>query len=51
MMQKGMAMAIIPVVFDDRQIRRALHDGEWWFEVEDVCGMLMDRMAGAAGGR
>ena len=42
MMQKGMDMAIIPVVFDDRQIRRALHDGEWYFAVVDVVAALTD---------
>jgi prophage antirepressor-like protein len=24
------------VVFQDKQIRRTLHNGEWWFSVSDV---------------
>jgi hypothetical protein len=28
------------VVFNDKQIRRVLHNGEWWFSVVDVCGAL-----------
>lgn len=30
----------------DRRIRRKQHEGEWWFAVEDVCGMLMDNPKG-----
>lgn len=29
-------------LFDEMKIRRTLHNGEWWFAVEDVCGTLMD---------
>ncbi len=29
-------------IFQDRQIRKALHDGEWWFVVVDVVGALTD---------
>jgi len=28
------------VVFQDKQIRRTLHNGEWWFSVVDVCHAL-----------
>ena len=30
------------VVFKDKQIRRTLHNDEWWFSVVDVCGALTD---------
>jgi len=30
------------VVFNDKQIRRTLHNNEWWFSVVDVCGALTD---------
>jgi hypothetical protein len=30
------------VVFKDKQIRRTLHDGEWWFSVADVVEALTD---------
>jgi len=30
------------VVFKDKQIRRTLHSGEWWFVVEDVVLALID---------
>jgi hypothetical protein len=30
------------VVFQDKEIRRTLHNGEWWFSVVDVCGVLTD---------
>lgn len=42
MVRKGEGMTIIPVGFDDRQIRRVLHDGEWWFAVVDVVAALTD---------
>jgi prophage antirepressor-like protein len=42
MVRKGEDMVIISVVFDDRQIRRALHDGEWYFAVVDVVAALTD---------
>jgi hypothetical protein len=28
------------VVFQSKEIRRTLHNGEWWFSVVDVCGAL-----------
>jgi hypothetical protein len=28
------------VVFQDKGIRRIIHDGEWWFSVVDICGVL-----------
>ncbi len=31
------------VVFQDKEIRRILHKGEWWFSVVDVCGVLTAR--------
>jgi hypothetical protein len=33
-------MEIKLVVFQDKEIRRILHKGEWWFSVVDVCGVL-----------
>ena len=30
------------VVFQDKEIRKALHNGEWWFVVEDVVFALTD---------
>jgi prophage antirepressor-like protein len=30
------------VVFKDKQIRRTMHNGEWWFVVEDVVLALID---------
>jgi len=29
-------------VFKGRQVRRVLHEGEWWFSVVDVAGALTD---------
>jgi DNA-damage-inducible protein D len=29
-------------IFQDRQIRKTLHDGEWWFVVVDVVAALTD---------
>lgn len=29
-------------VFKGREIRRRLHNNEWWFSVVDVCGVLTD---------
>ncbi|MBU1405481.1 MAG: hypothetical protein KKE83_03020 [Proteobacteria bacterium] len=29
-------------LLDGMKIRRTVHNGEWWFAVEDVCGALMD---------
>ncbi|MDD2337305.1 MAG: Bro-N domain-containing protein [Geobacteraceae bacterium] len=30
------------VVFQNKEIRRILHYGEWWFSVVDVCGVLTE---------
>lgn len=30
------------VVFEDKQVRRVLHNGEWWFVVKDVVEILTD---------
>lgn len=30
------------IVFQERGIRRAWHDGEWWFSVVDVCAVLTE---------
>ncbi|MBI4141783.1 Bro-N domain-containing protein [Candidatus Woesearchaeota archaeon] len=30
------------VVFEDKKIRRAWHNDEWWFSVVDVVGVLSD---------
>jgi prophage antirepressor-like protein len=30
------------VVFKGKQIRRALHDNQWWFVVEDIVQALID---------
>jgi len=27
-------------VFKGKEIRRTLHNDEWWFSVVDVCGVL-----------
>ena len=35
-------------LLDEMEIRRTLHHGEWWFAVEDVCGVLMDSPDGGA---
>lgn len=34
------------IIFKDKEIRRTLHNGEWMFAVEDICGALMDRPNG-----
>ena len=35
-------------IFKGKEIRRTLHNDEWWFSVVDVCGTLADsRDAGA----
>lgn len=31
-----------PVVFQEKAIRRAWNNDEWWFSVVDVCGVLTD---------
>jgi len=28
------------VVFKNKEIRRTLHNNEWWFSIVDVCGAL-----------
>jgi len=28
------------IVFQDKEIRRILHNGEWWFSVVDICSVL-----------
>jgi len=33
-------MATKLAVFQSKEIRRTLHNGEWWFSVVDVCGAL-----------
>lgn len=35
-------------LLDEMKIRRTLHNDEWWFAVEDVCGALMDSPDGGA---
>ncbi len=30
------------VVFKNKEIRRTLHNNEWWFSIADVCGALTD---------
>jgi len=30
------------IVFQNKQIRRTLNNGEWWFSVVDVCGVLTE---------
>jgi len=30
------------VVFKDKQIRRTMHNGEWWFSIVDVCSVLTE---------
>ena len=43
MTQKKMAVQTAPiVVFKGRQVRRILHNGEWWFSVVDVVATLTD---------
>jgi len=37
------------VVFKDKQIRRTLHNNEWWFSVVDVCDSLTDSADDGAG--
>jgi len=35
-------------LLDEMKIRRTLHNNEWWFAVEEACGMLMDSPDGGA---
>jgi len=30
------------VVFQNKEIRRTLHNGEWWFSITDVIGVLVE---------
>ena len=39
---EGIDMEIKPAVFKNKEIRRTLHNNEWWFSVVDVCGALTD---------
>jgi hypothetical protein len=36
------------VVFQNKEIRRTLHNGEWCFSVVDVCGVLTDSLDAGA---
>lgn len=36
------------VVFKGKEIRRVLHNNEWWFSVVDVCGVLTDSLDAGA---
>mgnify|MGYP005843258927 CR=1 FL=1 len=44
----GDDMETIPVILENKKIRRKRHNGEWWFAVEDVCAMLMEGPDGGA---
>ncbi len=35
-------METIPAIFDSKDIRKTLHNGEWWFAVSDVVKALTD---------
>jgi len=35
-----MSMDAKLIVFQDKEIRRILHNGEWWFSVVDICSVL-----------
>jgi len=39
---KMRSMKIKLVVFQNKEIRRILHNDEWWFSVVDVCGVLTE---------
>jgi DNA-damage-inducible protein D len=43
-MDKAIAVDAVTTiaVFKGRQVRRVLHEGEWWFSVVDVVGALTD---------
>lgn len=38
-------MEVLPVVFEDRKVRRVLHDGEWYFAVADVVTALTENQS------
>lgn len=40
--EKTNEQAIHTAVFQEKTIRRAWHNEEWWFSVVDVCGVLTD---------
>ena len=35
-------------VFEGKQIRKTIHNDEWWFSVVDVCGVLTDSLDAGA---
>ncbi|MDY0191319.1 MAG: Bro-N domain-containing protein [Desulfuromonas sp.] len=35
-------------IFKGKEIRRIIHDGEWWFSVVDICGALTDSVDSGA---
>ncbi|MFH0892486.1 MAG: Bro-N domain-containing protein [Candidatus Falkowbacteria bacterium] len=35
-------------IFKGKKIRKVFHDGEWWFSVVDVCGVLTDSVDAGA---
>ncbi len=40
-------MKTIPTIIDNKEIRRTLHNGEWWFAVSDVVKALADSSNGS----
>jgi len=43
MAKKNMISGLVPIaVFKGRQVRRIIHDNEWWFSVVDVVAALTD---------
>jgi len=38
----GADMDTTLVILNDKEVRRTLHNNEWWFSVVDVCGELTD---------
>lgn len=36
------------IMFNDKAIRRLLHNDEWWFSVIDICGILTDSLDAGA---
>lgn len=35
-------------IFKGKEVRKTLHEGEWWFSVVDVCGVLTDSVDAGA---
>ncbi len=35
-------------IFKGKQIRKVIHNNEWWFSVVDVCGVLADSVDAGA---